>query len=65
MRANLLTGSPKKSVMLLDWLCSIFRALSVIPSRQKMGNQKVDGKGGMNKRDGRERQKEGRAAKGK
>ena len=63
MRGSLLTGSPKKSVMLLDWLCSIFRALSVIPSRQKMGNQKLEGKG-MNKREGRESQKEGKAAKG-
>ena len=46
MKASLLTGSPKKSVMLLGWFCSIFRALAVIPGKQKMGNQKVEGKGG-------------------
>jgi len=30
-----------------------------------MGNTKVEGKGGMNKRERRERQKEEKAAKGK
>ena len=59
MRANLLTGFPKKSVMLLGWLCSIFRDLTVIPSKQNMGNQKIEGKGGwITKKEEKDRKKE-------
>ena len=64
MRANVLTGSAKKSVMLLGWCCSIFRALAVIPDKEN-GKSKGRRERGMNKREGRERQKEGKAAKGK
>ena len=59
MRANVLTGSAKKSVMLLGWCCSIFRALAVIPSKQKMGNKKVEGKGGwIREKEEKDRRKE-------
>ena len=61
MRANLLTGSAKKSAMLLGWCCSIFRALAVIPGKEN-GKSKGRRERGMKKR---ERQKEGKAAKGK
>ena len=59
MRANLLTGSPKKSVMLLGWCCSIFRPLAVIPNKQKMGNKKAEGKGGwIREKEAKDRRKE-------
>ena len=59
MRANLLTGSPKKSVMFLSWFCTIFRASAVIPSKQKMVNQKVEGKGGgIREKEEKDRRKE-------
>ena len=59
MRANLLTGSPKESVMLLGWFCSIFRALALILGKQKMRNQKVEGKGGwIREKEAKDRRKE-------
>ena len=59
-----LTGSPKNSVMYLGWFYSIFRALAVIPDKEN-GKSKGRRERGMNKREGRERQKEGKAAKRK
>ena len=59
-----MTGSAKKSVMLLGWFCSIFRALAIVPGKE-IGKSKGRRERGMNKRKGRERQKEGKAAKGK
>ena len=56
-----LTGSPKNSVMYLGWFYSIFRALAVIPDKEN-GKSKGRRERGMKKR---ERQKEGKAAKGK
>ena len=64
MRANLLTGSPKKSVMWLGWFYSIFRALVVIPDKEN-GKSKGRSERQMDIREGRERQKEGKTAKGK
>ena len=59
MRANLLTGCPKKSAMFLGQFCTIFRASAVIPSKQKMGNQKVEGKGGwIREKEEKDRRKE-------
>ena len=61
MRASFLSGSPKKTVMFLGWCCSIFRALAVIPRKQKMGNQKVEGKVGWIKgKEEKDRRKEKR-----
>ena len=57
-------GSPRKPVMLLGWCCSIFRALAIVPGKE-IGKSKGRRERGMNKRKGRERQKEGKAAKGK
>ena len=51
-------------MMLLGWCYSIFRALAVIPGKEN-GESKGRRERGMNKRKGRERQKEGKAAKGK
>ena len=59
-----LTVSPNNSVMYLVWFYSIFRALAVIPDTEN-GKSKGRRKRGMKKREGRERQKEGKAAKGK
>ena len=59
-----MTGSPRKPVMLLGWCCSIFRALAIVPGKE-IGKSKGRRERGMNKRKGRERQKEGKAAKGK
>ena len=64
MRANLLMGSPRKPMMLLGWCYSIFRALAVIPGKEN-GESKGRRERGMKKRKGRERRKEGKAAKGK
>ena len=59
MRANFLTGSPKKTVRLLGWFCSIFRALALILGKHKMGNQKVEGKGGwIREKEAKDRRKE-------
>ena len=58
-----LTGSPENSVMYLGWFYSIFRALAVIPDKE---NGKSKGRErGMKNKEGRERQKEGKTAKGK
>ena len=59
-----MAGSPRKPVMLLGWCCSIFRALAIVPGKE-IGKSKGRRERGMNKRKGRERQKEGKAAKGK
>ena len=59
-----MTGSPKKSVMWLGWFYSIFRALVVIPDKEN-GKSKGRSERGMSKGEGRERQKEGKTAKGK
>ena len=47
---NLFTGSAKKSVILLGWFCSIFRALAVIPGKEN-GKSKGRWERGMQKRE--------------
>ena len=64
MRANLLTGSPKKSVMWLGWFYSILGALVAIPDKEN-GKSKGRSERGMSKGEGRETQKEGKTEKGK